>query len=910
MRSLLKMISCILIVGLLPILGACKEAANNPSDTRTEGSETAEITVTDTEAGTIPEVSTEEQIEIPQRETYEDLSFKVPAYTDPGTKSATVKSQGTGASGKVHLDFTALNGKYIISSTKIGFSCHDVATCDTCGYVDTEDGGAYLMSAHDKDQGGISVTVATPILASSVTGMTLTFKTTAEASASSMRILPAAQTNNAAFINSCGSMGGATEEWVTVDLGVEDFSELSDSDGYIRSFQMYFRNKNKTDCYVQSVNFTVSSDEFLLVDEVVGNCFFRYGAAEAIAETIAARFTAADIQAEISVDGAAYRKNSSSNEGSLRYRATVTLADGTVITGQHTAVIPAVTGVWLDTTDSQYGAFHDTREQWQETFDPAGLLFLTHSSLSCAEGIQSVEYALVSRDLSYDDSQVAWQTPQLLEMEDGGISHLLVNAFLDHGEQLIAGSSYRLLVRAVTNNKNYILHVDIPFVYQPLSTRAVDALNASRKALAEANLICSADVENKEAHLREQLAALVNDEAVSVDVDILGEGLGSLRASVALRYSAPITEARLPRYELEGKVISDVYNHLGKAFTEEALTVKFSNEQTAITLTSPYDGDRHVILATDVIYDHAKAPLAVVQNANYGYLKGEYCTPAPVTLTWEDANAAEGKSYTVLISKHKDMTDAMATVVADTRLEVYNLNVGATYYWQVRSGADASPVQVFTTEDGYPRFIKLDGVSNVRDIGGYITADGRRVKQNLAYRSALLDGITAEAKEIALNQLNIRTDLDLRGGGSMPLGSSVKHISIAMQWYEHIFDEKMYGVVKQTVSAFAQEDNYPIIFHCSMGRDRTGTTTFLILGLLGVDEDTLRHEYYASFFSEQGAFNETEFPLLITNMNRLVSGFDAFGEEDDTLREKIHAYLLHIGITEAEIQSIHDIWLE
>jgi hypothetical protein len=95
-----------------------------------------------------------------------------------------------------------------------------------------------------------------------------------------------------------------------------------------------------------------------------------------------------------------------------------------------------------------------------------------------------------------------------------------------------------------------------------------------------------------------------------------------------------------------------------------------------------------------------------------------------------------------------------------------------------------------------------------------------------------------------------------------------------------------------------------------MGRDRTGTTAFLILGLLGVDEDTLRHEYYASFFSQQGAFSETEFPLLIANVNRLVNGLQDFGEADDTLQERIHAYLLHIGVTEAEIQSIKNIWLE
>ena len=903
MRKLLKKnVLCLLTATML--LGSFACASKPPQDTQEHESSQGTVADTDTEA------TTEETVEKPPREVYEDLSFQVPAYTDAGAKSVTVQSEGKNESCQIRLNFTRHGGEYVISSTKVVFSCHDVAACDTCGYVDTEDGGAYLISSDGKDQGGITVTVATPVLASSVKGMTLTFKTTAEASSSSMRILTKDQTNNAAFINTCGSMAGATNQWKTVDLGVKNFSELADSDGYIRSFQMYFRNKNKTDCYVQSVDFTVSPDEFLIVDEVAGNCFFRQGAAEAIANVIAARFTAADIQAEISVEGTAYRKNSSSSNGSLRYKATVTLADGTTVTKDHTAVIPAITGAWLDNTNSQYGSSHDARGQWQETFDPSGLLFLTNSSLSCAEGVKSVEYAVVSGNLAFDDGQIVWHAPHLLEMKNDGISHLLVNAFLDLGTQLTEGSSYRLLVRGVTKKNNYILHVDIPFVYQPLSVQASDALKAAQVALEKADFICPANTENKADYLREKLAALINNEAVATDIEILGEGLGSMRARVALRYSPAVTEARLPVYDLNGTVIADVYNYVGQAFTNEAMTVKYSDQQTNITLTAPFDGDRHVILAADVIYNHAKAPLSVIQNVNYGYLAGEYCTPAPVTMTWVDKNAAEGKSYTLLISTDKDMKNPMVFTVTEPRAEIYNLNIGTAYYWQVKSGADASPVQVFTTEDGYPRFIKLDGVSNVRDIGGYLTTDGRRVKQNLAYRSAHLDAITGDAKEIALNTLNIRTDLDLRGGGSTPLGSSVKHISVAMQWYEHIFEEDMYGVVRQTISTFANEKNYPIIFHCSMGRDRTGTTSFLILGLLGVDEDTLRHEYYASFFSQQGAFSETEFPLLITNMNRLVHGFDSFGDKDDTLQEKIHAYLLHIGVTEQEIQNIKDIWLE
>lgn len=906
MKPLFKLILCLLIAANLPVLSACTQTRTE-SGTAHAGGDTA----AEPPAGTVTEADTDGALQAPPRDVYEDLSFDIPAYTDPGTKTATVTSEGTADAGRVHLDFTAPSGLYIISSTKVGFSCHDVATCDSCGYVDTEDGGAYLFSSEGKDQGGVTVTLSTPILASSVTGMTLTFKTTKDAAASSMRILTGSQSNNAAFINTCPPMGGATEEWVTTDLGVKDFTELADSDGYIRTFQMYFRNKSGADCYVQSVDLTIRPDEFLIVDEVTGNCFFRQGATRAVADVIAARFTAAGIRAEIKVDGVVYRKNSSSAEGSLRYNVTARLPDGTVLERQQlTATVPAVSGAWLDTTDGPYGATHNANGQWQDTFDPAGILFLTDSTLDAAEGIRSAEYAVVAEELPFDDASVVWRTPHLLKISEQGISHLLVNAYLDLGDQLVEGSAYRLLVRGVTARDNYILHVDIPFTYQPLSAEAADALSAAQTLLSSAELTCSPDVEDKTAHVRKQLLRLIPDPALAVDMEVLGEGLGSMRIAVSLRYTAAIKEARLPTYVLDGQTISAVYNYVGEAFTEEAVTVRFSNEASSIVLTAPYDGDRHVIPAADVIYRHAKAPLSEIQSAAYGYLRGEHCTPPPVRLTWTDTNAAEGKRYTVSISRHRDMKDALTLTVTEPCAEVYHLNIGTTYYWQVTSEEEASPVQTFTTEDGYPRFIKLDGVSNVRDIGGYVTADGRRVRQNLAYRSAQLDAITDEARRVALEQLGIRTDLDLRGGGSTPLGDTVRHISVAMQWYEHIFEEDMYGVVRQTVSTFADKENYPIIFHCSMGRDRTGTTTFLILGLLGVEEETLRREYYASFFSEQGAFSETEFPLLITNMNRLVDGFETFGDKDDTLQEKIEAYLLHIGVTAEEIQSIRSIWLD
>ncbi|MBQ7652533.1 MAG: tyrosine-protein phosphatase, partial [Victivallales bacterium] len=73
-----------------------------------------------------------------------------------------------------------------------------------------------------------------------------------------------------------------------------------------------------------------------------------------------------------------------------------------------------------------------------------------------------------------------------------------------------------------------------------------------------------------------------------------------------------------------------------------------------------------------------------------------------------------------------------------------NFMSGKTVYWRVKgktaNGKKAvSPVGSFFTEDLLPRQITLPGVDNVRDVGGWETADGRRMRQGLIFRSAGLN---------------------------------------------------------------------------------------------------------------------------------------------------------------------------
>ncbi len=101
---------------------------------------------------------------------------------------------------------------------------------------------------------------------------------------------------------------------------------------------------------------------------------------------------------------------------------------------------------------------------------------------------------------------------------------------------------------------------------------------------------------------------------------------------------------------------------------------------------------------------------------------------------------------------------------------MYNLKVNTTYYFNVSLDYNGT---VFTSEtyskkvsDTALRNIYIDGVRNVRDIGGY-KVDNGVIKQGLLYRSAEYNGtfgsvVSDLGKEQLVNTLGIKSDIDLR----------------------------------------------------------------------------------------------------------------------------------------------------
>lgn len=97
----------------------------------------------------------------------------------------------------------------------------------------------------------------------------------------------------------------------------------------------------------------------------------------------------------------------------------------------------------------------------------------------------------------------------------------------------------------------------------------------------------------------------------------------------------------------------------------------------------------------------------------------------------------------VLILMHKEDPNA-------NEAEIFNFALGKTYHWRVKGQKNGhpvvSPVQTFTTDREAPRLMYVPKVTNMRDLGGWIGKDGKRVRQGLIYRSIGLNENSPDRK--------------------------------------------------------------------------------------------------------------------------------------------------------------------
>ena len=177
----------------------------------------------------------------------------------------------------------------------------------------------------------------------------------------------------------------------------------------------------------------------------------------------------------------------------------------------------------------------------------------------------------------------------------------------------------------------------------------------------------------------------------------------------------------------------------------------------------------------------------------------------------------------------------------------------------------------------YPRHIHFESVPNFRDLGGYRTKDGRTVAWRRIFRSAALHSITENDLYKLKNEIGPKTVIDLRNpkhdeserevGLLKGIGTRRCHIPFRPDSSNYLKEEAelnpnatnmgdlyFYRIKHQPFSQrlidalelIAEPRNHPLIFHCSVGKDRTGVLAAITLAALDVVDEEIIQDYVLS----------------------------------------------------------------
>ena len=188
-------------------------------------------------------------------------------------------------------------------------------------------------------------------------------------------------------------------------------------------------------------------------------------------------------------------------------------------------------------------------------------------------------------------------------------------------------------------------------------------------------------------------------------------------------------------------------------------------------------------------------------------------------------------------------------------------------YFQLASGTELLVVA--------ERLLPLEGGRNFRDLGGYSTPEGKRVKWGRLFRSGYMAELTAQDYEY-LSHLGIKVVCDLRSTSERKerptrwdapgarylswdyemASSGLREVFSAGNLSEEMTRQFMLETYHNL--AIEQKDRYrqifeelasgniPLAFNCSAGKVRAGMGAALILTALGVERSQVVHDYSLS----------------------------------------------------------------
>lgn len=295
---------------------------------------------------------------------------------------------------------------------------------------------------------------------------------------------------------------------------------------------------------------------------------------------------------------------------------------------------------------------------------------------------------------------------------------------------------------------------------------------------------------------------------------------------------------------------------------------------------------------------------------NVSVSPGKSDKPEEYSIRWNAADATG--SVTVTVSEPtRDWTYTPANP-ENSYVTITNLLPNTQYTFSVKDGSKVIKQGSFSTT-GKCHMVYFKNVRNSRDLGGWKTEDGKTIKYRMVYRGGRFDGL-AKSGKVAIQTEGLKAELDLRGHSDVDSDSSLKGIVDDYSFCAPVIEEgysQMLNNDKEKTRQCMQfimdmvDQNRPVYFHCSLGRDRTGTVAMLTLGILGVPEGDISQEYEITQFAPHGYATSSGEKTKMTRLAdydgaaNVIWGYAGEG----SFQDGVNAYLLEIGISQDDIDK-------
>ncbi|MFB2896217.1 tyrosine-protein phosphatase [Aerosakkonemataceae cyanobacterium BLCC-F50] len=233
------------------------------------------------------------------------------------------------------------------------------------------------------------------------------------------------------------------------------------------------------------------------------------------------------------------------------------------------------------------------------------------------------------------------------------------------------------------------------------------------------------------------------------------------------------------------------------------------------------------------------------------------------------------------------------------------------------------------------RHLPLEGSYNIRDIGGYLTAEGYQTRWKTILRSDSLHRLTPASQQ-ALIDYGIKTIIDLRYASEVKNRPSIfakseqiKYLNIPLFGNElleqlkplktqaenyYIWLDSCQAQFRKILETIIESLPSPILIHCTGGKDRTGLTIALLLSVANVPVNTIVEDFVLS-----GDYLAPMFAPLLPKARELGNAYmfecraetllDTFKYLDEKYGGVI-GYLHTIGLTAAQLSLLRDLLVE